>query len=237
MLKEYCMTAAGTMNLALTEEQADKLVRFHEMLTAANARINLTRVSAEWREAADRNYLDSMEPARFLPKGIQTMVDVGTGAGFPGIPLSILRQDIRVTLLDSLGKRVEFLQSVIDALQLNACAVHIRAEEAGRQAAYRDAFDVAVSRAVAPMNVLCELCLPLVRPGGQLLALKGPGLDEEIRQAENAFAQLGGRCLALHPMEIPGRDWNHCLAVVEKISPTPEKFPRRAGMPEKKPIL
>ena len=237
MIAERVKSGAQRMGIALDAQACERFARYYELLVEGNTRMNLTAV-LEPEEAVDRHFLDCLAPVAqgLLPEGAK-VVDVGTGAGFPGIPLSILRQDIRVTLLDSLGKRVEFLQSVIDALQLNACAVHIRAEEAGRQAAYRDAFDIAVSRAVAPMNVLCELCLPLVRPGGQLLALKGPGLDEEIRQAENAFAQLGGRCLALHPMEIPGRDWNHCLAVVEKISPTPEKFPRRAGMPEKKPIL
>ncbi len=236
MLEEYLVRASVEMGVPLTPEQAAMLARFHEMLQRANEGMNLTRVSADWREAADRNYLDSIAPAAYIPAGTAAMADVGTGAGFPGIPLAILRPDIRVTLMDSLAKRVEFLESVVRALGLNARAVHIRAEEAGHMAEYRDAFDVVVSRAVAPMNVLCEFCLPLVRPGGQLLAMKGPGLEDELAEAQRALAELGGAVAGTYRLPIPGRDWDHRLAAIAKVSPTPEKYPRRPGMPEKRPL-
>ena len=164
-------------------------------------------------------------------------VDVGSGAGFPGIPLSIMLPETRFTLMDALGKRVTFLRSVIDALGLNAEAVHLRAEDAARDPALREHFDLAVARAVAPMNVLCEFLLPFARVGGRMLAMKGPNLDIELAEAENAIALLGGRVERVIDLPIPGRDWGHRGAWIEKIAPTPDKYPRRAGMPEKRPLL
>jgi 16S rRNA (guanine527-N7)-methyltransferase len=131
---------------------------------------------------------------------------------------------------------VEFLQAVIDRLGLNAVALHLRAEDAARQEPLRENFDLAVARAVAPMNVLCEYMLPLVRVGGKMLALKGPGLDEELAQAENALRLLGGELERVQPLAIPGRDWNHRAAWIAKTAPTPQKYPRRAGTVEKKPL-
>jgi 16S rRNA (guanine527-N7)-methyltransferase len=161
---------------------------------------------------------------------------VGSGAGFPGIPLAIMLPDTRFTLVDALGKRVDFLSAVIDRLGLNAEALHLRAEDAARRDDLREGFDLAVARAVAPMNVLCEYLLPLVRVGGAMLALKGPGLDEELAQAENALRLLGGALEGVQPLAIPGRDWNHRAAWIKKTAPTPEKYPRRAGAVEKRPL-
>jgi 16S rRNA (guanine527-N7)-methyltransferase len=184
----------------------------------------------------DRNYLDCVAPmAGDFPEAA-TAVDVGSGAGFPGIPLAILLPGTRFTLVDALAKRVEFLQSVIERLGLNAEALHLRAEDAARQDALREGFDLAVARAVAPMNVLCEYLLPLVRLGGHMLALKGPGLDGELAQAENALSLLGGKMERVQPLVIPGRDWNHRAAWIKKTAPTPEKYPRRAGAVEKRPL-
>ena len=138
--------------------------------------------------------------------------------------------------MDSLGKRVEFLHSVIEALHLNARAVHLRAEDGARKPEYREAFDLATARAVAPLNLLCEYLLPFVKPGGRMLALKGPGLTEEVAAAENALSVLGGRFLRSDALPIPGRDWDHRAAWIEKLAPTPDKYPRKAGKPEKKPL-
>jgi len=236
MREEYLMNASLAMNVPLSREQAEKMVCFHEKLMEANTRMNLTRVGDDFSEAADRNYLDSIAPAAYFPKNIQSMVDVGTGAGFPGVPIAILRPDIAVTLMDSLGKRVEFLRGVVEELCLNAVTVHIRAEDAGHDAAYREKFDMAVSRAVAGMNVLCEYDLPLVKKGGWMFALKGPNLDEELPLAEKAIALLGGRLIGQKNLVIPNRDWDHRLAIIEKIAPTAAKYPRKAGMPERKPL-
>ena len=238
MLEQMLSQSAARMGIELSEGQARKFARYHEMLVAANAKFNLTRVPDDLREAVDRNYLDCMVPvAAGALDGVETLIDVGSGAGFPGIPLSIARPEIHVVLLDALDKRVKFWQSVVDALQLNAEAVHLRCEDAARNPALRERFDCAVARAVAPMNVLAEYLLPFVRVGGRMLALKGPSLEAEMAEAEFAISTLGGRADGVIPVEIPGRDWRHSLARVTKIAPTPEKYPRKAGTPEKKPLV
>lgn len=223
------------MGVNLTIEQAEKMVRYHEMLVSANKQMNLTRVPDDIHEAADRNYLDSLNAVKYL-NGVQTLIDVGTGAGLPGIPIAIACPHIKVTLLDALQKRVGFLQSVIDELGLNAEAVHGRAEDAAKKPGFRDVFDVATARAVAEMNVLSEWLLPFVKPEGRMLALKGPGAEEELARAENALKQLNGELVSVHPAPVPGRDWDHKIVEIKKTAPTPERFPRRAGVAEKKPM-
>ena len=234
-MKNRILDSAKIMGVPLTDEQADKMVKYHEMLVSANKQMNLTRVPDDIREAADRNYLDSLNAVRHLD-GVKTLIDVGTGAGLPGILISIARPDIRVTLLDALSKRVGFLKSVIDALGLNAEAVHGRAEDAAKMPEFRDAFDVATARAVAEMNVLSEWLLPFVKPEGRMLALKGPNAEEELSRAENALKQLNAEAVRVHPAPVYGRDWEHNIIEIKKTAPTPERFPRRAGVAEKKPL-
>jgi len=236
-MRKLMLERAQAAGLALTEDQAAQFETYHNMLIAANAQFNLTRVSEDVIEAVDRNYLDCCAPFMgSFPSDIKTIVDVGSGAGFPGIPIAICRPDIHVVMMDSLGKRVEFLQSVIAALGLNAEAVHIRAEDGARKAEYREAFDMATARAVASLNLLSEYLLPFVKVGGWMLAFKGPTLQEELREAENAFSILGGEFVREEKVEIPGRDWDHRLAYIKKTASTPEKYPRKAGKPEKKPL-
>ena len=228
---------AAAAGIPLNMEQAEKFETYHRMLIEANARFNLTRVPDDEAEAIDRNYLDCIAPlAVGFPAAHASLIDVGSGAGFPGIPLAICLPETRIVLMDSLGKRVEFLHSVIEALHLNARAVHLRAEDGARKPEYREAFDLATARAVAPLNLLCEYLLPFVKPGGRMLALKGPGLTEEVAAAENALSVLGGRFLRSDALPIPGRDWDHRAAWIEKLAPTPDKYPRKAGKPEKKPL-
>ena len=228
---------AGAAGIPLEQAQAERFETYHRMLIEANARFNLTRVPDDAAEAVDRNYLDCIAPLKGgLPPGAARIIDVGSGAGFPGIPLAICLPETRIVLMDSLGKRVEFLHSVIEALHLNARAVHLRAEDGARKPEYREAFDLATARAVAPLNLLCEYLLPFVKPGGRMLALKGPGLTEEVAAAENALSVLGGRFLRSDALPIPGRDWDHRAAWIEKVAPTSDKYPRRAGKPEKKPL-
>lgn len=236
-IDEMLTAGAAAMGIAVSPAQAAQFARFHELLTEANRVMNLTRVPDDPREAVDRNYLDSLTPlAAGLPGDVRALADVGSGAGFPGVPLAILLPQTRVVLVDSLGKRVKFLRSVIAELGLNAEAVHARAEDAGRLPELRERFDVVTARAVAPLNVLAELALPLARVGGLLIAYKGPGAAAEARQAERALAALGGRLQAERPAAIPGRDWDHRLLYVEKCAPTPQKYPRRAGEPGKNPL-
>lgn len=238
MLANMILESAREMGIEMTEGQAAQFARYHEMLVEANAKFNLTRVPDELREAVDRNYLDCIAPlAHDFPAGIENLVDVGSGAGFPGIPLSIMLPEVHVVLVDALDKRVKFLQSVIAELGLNAEAVHARAEDAAKRADLREQFDIATARAVAATNLLAEYLLPFVKVGGQMLALKGPGLDEELAEAAYAFEVLGGRVQRTGTMEIPGRDWSHRFAYIEKIASTPEKYPRKPGMPEKKPLV
>lgn len=239
MFTEMMLESAAKMGVELTRSQAEQFERYHALLVEANSKFNLTRVPDDLREAIDRNYLDCLAPlACGWPEGVRRMIDVGSGAGFPGLPLAIAKPEVRVVLLDSLEKRVKFLQSVIDELGLNAEAVHFRAEDGARRAELREQFDLAVARAVAPMNLLSEYLLPFVRKGGWMIALKGPNLDEELKDARFAIETLGGRYARSEEAVIPGRDeWSHRIAYIEKIAPTPAKYPRKAGVPEKKPLI
>ena len=236
MLKDILLERASRMGIDMTEGQAVKFQRYHDLLSEANGRMNLTRVPEDESEAADRNYLDCVAVLSCGFPKVKSAVDVGSGAGFPGIPMAIMLPEVRFTLIDALGKRVDFLNRVIGELGLNAVALHLRAEDAARKPELRERFDLAAARAVAPMNVLCEYLLPLVRVGGCALALKGPGLDEELARAKNALALLGGSVERVQPLAIPGRDWDHRAAWIAKAAGTPEKYPRRSGVVEKRPL-
>ena len=234
---ELMLRRAEQAGIPLTCEQAEKFEAYHRMLTAANEKFNLTRVPEEISEAIDRNYLDCILPLKAgLPQDVRRIIDVGSGAGFPGIPLAICLPDVHFVLLDSLGKRVDFLKSVIEALDLNAEAIHARAEDAARNPLLRESFDIATARAVASLNLLSEYLLPFVKVGGSMMVLKGPGLDEEIAEAAFALETLGGQYQRTDSAAIPGRDWDHRIAWIAKTAPTPEKYPRRAGKPEKAPL-
>ena len=232
----YLMSHASQMGIPMTEEQAKKFVRYHEMLVKANSEFNLTRIGADMSESCDRNYLDCITIIPYL-KDAGSFIDVGSGAGFPGIPVAIMRPDVNVTLIDALGKRVNFLQSLIDALGLNATAVHIRSEEAAKKSGFRESFDVASARAVAEMNILTEWLMPFVKVGGRMLVLKGEKAEEETANAKTAIETLGGGEAAIFDAPIPGRDWSHKIVEVPKIIATPDRFPRKPGIAEKRPIV
>lgn len=236
-MTELMLRRAAEAGIPITPEQAAKFETYHKMLIAANAQFNLTRVPDDISEAIDRNYLDCIMPLKNgLPEGMSRIIDVGSGAGFPGIPLSIMLPDVHFVLLDSLSKRVDFLKSVIEALKLNAEAIHMRAEDAAKLPELREGFDIATARAVAALNLLSEYLLPFVKVGGYMMALKGPGLDEEAAQAEKALSILGGKFIRGEQVSIPGRDWDHRIAWIEKTASTPAKYPRKAGKPEKNPL-
>lgn len=218
----------------LSEAAYEKLQGFHEMLMDWNTRIDLTNVPEE--EMPLLHYADSLVPlayAHLFPFGA-TLMDVGTGAGFPGLPLAIARGDMRVTLLDSLQKRCAFLEQVVKELKLpNVTVVHVRAEDAGR-GVWRERFDVVTARAVAPLNVLCEYLLPVSKIGGKVLCWKGPSVAQELEAAKIASRVLGGQMGELLSLPLPGRE--HYIQVFEKIAHTPKEYPRKAGTPAKKPL-
>lgn len=240
-MEDRCVTErlqAGLERLGVAADGVtlDRLARYHALLTEWNARIDLTAV-LDPEEMVDRHYLDSAAPLALglIPQGAR-VIDVGTGAGLPGIPLCILRPDLRVTLLDAQRKRVTFLQAAIEALDLPAQAVHMRAEDAARDEARREAYEVAVSRAVAATPTLLELTLPFVRVGGRAIAWKGPGLQAELEQARRAAHLLGGALEGVLDAPVPGRDWQHVLLVCAKRQKTARQYPRRAGLPGKNPL-
>ena len=215
----------------LSNEQADLFIRYYEMLVDWNTRMNLTRIT-EPREVAQKHFADSILAADMIPIGSRA-ADIGTGAGFPGLPLKIVRPDIELTLIDSIGKRVNFLEAVCAELGISAVAVHARAEDAARDARLRGSFDFALSRAVAPMNILLELTVPFVRVGGASLMYKASNVSEELLSSENALKILGCRA-KLYEFSV---GWgSRTIVYAHKLKPTDKKFPRKAGFVEKNPL-
>ena len=218
------------------EDAPALLARYGALLLEKNRVMNLTAITQP-QDVATLHMLDCatlLDCARFEGK---TLIDVGTGAGFPGLPLKILTPSLEVTLLDSLSKRVDWLSQTIGALGLEGIrAVHSRAEEAGRDPAFRERFDFAAARAVADLRLLCELCLPFLKVGGRFLAMKGTDCGDEVDRALPAIQALGGRLEDQIDRLIPHTDVTHRVVLVEKISPTPEKYPRRWAKMQKAPL-
>ena len=224
----------GLRELGLDTEKAETLAHFAALMLAKNAVMNLTRIT-EPDAVAQLHLLDSAALLRFADLRGKKAVDVGTGAGFPGMPLRILEPDFDLTLLDSLGKRVEWLRQACDTLSLRRVeCVHARAEEFAAEK--REQFDFALSRAVANLQVLCELCLPLVCVGGRFLAMKSVDSDEEINAAKNAVKTLGGKIAAIEDYTIPTSSVVHRLVIIEKTAPTPKGYPRAFAKIKKSPL-
>jgi 16S rRNA (guanine527-N7)-methyltransferase len=225
-LKDTIITGLGAMGIECTGEQADALVRYAGLLTGRNRVMNLTAIT-EPDEIARLHFLDSAACLKLIPEEEASLVDVGTGAGFPGLVLKILRPSLRVTLLDSQMKRVGFLREVCSELGIDGVdCVQARAEEAGRTV-LRESFDYAASRAVARMDMLSELCFPLVRLNGCFLAMKSETSDPEIKDAIPVLGKMGGRLEREYEYTIPGTDISRKIFAVRKIGGTPSVFPRR----------
>lgn len=224
------------MNIIFSVEQLDKFYRYMELLIEWNEKINLTAIT-EPREIILKHFIDSLTINKYIEKA-SSIVDVGTGAGFPGIPLLIYRDDIKVTLVDSLNKRLIFLQEVINQLDLkNVKVIHSRVEDFGKNKNYREKFDIATARAVANLAVLSEYLVPLVKIGGKCICMKGSIIEDEIKQSENAFKILGTKKKLIEKFELPNSDMERNIIILDKIKNTPSKYPRKAGIPTKEPII
>lgn len=231
-------------HIVLSSEQLDQFLKFYEMLIEKNKVMNLTAIT-EFDEVMKKHFVDSLSLVKVLDlQSSLTLIDVGTGAGFPGIPLKIAFPDLQVTLLDSLQKRVGFLQEVIDELGLQKIeAVHGRAEDYAKPGQMREKFDLCVSRAVANLSVLSEYCLPYVKVGGKFISYKSDKVTvesgenkTEIEQAEHSVSILGGRLMEQKRFMLPSSDICRNLVVIEKCRPTPKQYPRKAGTANKKPL-
>lgn len=221
--------------IQLSEKQLGQFQRYMELLVEWNEKMNLTAIT-DPEGVTVKHFFDSLLllKAVEVPEGAK-LIDVGTGAGFPGIPVAIARPDVQLTLLDSLNKRLVFLAEVCRELGLQADIRHARAEEGGRQKELREQFDFATARAVAGMNVLCEYCLPFVKTGGAFIAMKGPDGEEESKQAARAIGVLGGKTEKLEQFTLPDGS-RRCIAVVRKVRETPEAYPRHGSKISKKPL-
>ena len=229
--------AAEDVGLELTTEQYDQFITYMRLLQEWNEKINLTAI-LEDEEIIKKHFIDSIKAfKRDEFKKNVNMIDVGTGAGFPGIPIAIMNPNINVTLLDSLNKRIKFLDIVISKLGLkNIKTIHSRAEDGARNKKLREKFDIATSRAVADMSVLSEYCLPYVKVGGKFIALKGPAVDQEIEESDVAIKTLGGELEQICEVKIEDTDLRHNLVVVKKIKECAKTYPRKAGTISKNPI-
>ena len=217
----------------LTPEQEARFCRYYELLTEWNEKMNLTALKGH-EDTAQKHFADSVpKEALALLKPGAKVIDVGTGAGFPGVPVLILRPDLEMTLLDSLNKRLIFLEEVLKELGLKATLLHARAEDAGRREDCRGKFDFALSRAVAALPVLTELTLPLLKQGGKAICYKGPAAGEEVAAAKRALDLLKGKSTIISA-DAPWGERR--LVVIEKTAPTPKAYPRKAGTPSKNPL-
>lgn len=225
--------------IELTPYQVQQFARYYELLVEWNEKMNLTAITQQ-SEVYLKHFYDSLMPLWVMPLESYdvTLCDVGAGAGFPSVPLKIVRPEIQLTIVDSLQKRITFLNHLVEQLKLeDVKCVHGRAEEVGQNATYRGQFDVVTARAVASLNVLSELCLPLVKKGGQFLVLKSQKLEEEVQQAKTAIATLGAKIEQQATDFLPGEQSERTIMRIKKTKETPNKYPRRAGIPAKKPLM
>lgn len=226
---------AKEINIEFSVEQLEKFYRYMELLLEWNEKMNLTAIT-DPEEVILKHFIDSLTILKEI-KDNEKVVDIGTGAGFPGIPLSIMNETIKITLVDSLNKRLIFLQNVIDELKLeNAKIVHSRVEDFGKNKNYRETFDIAVSRAVANLSTLSEYLIPLIKVNAKCICMKASEADEEIENAKNAIKVLGGAINRIDKFNLPKSDIGRTIIIILKEKGTPSKYPRKAGIPSKEPI-
>ena len=229
MIKDLLQNYIKDYKITLTENQYEQFQKYFELLAEWNEKMNLTAITDE-SGVALKHFADSLSLLNFvdIPQN-SSLADVGTGAGFPGVVLKIARPDIKLTLIDSLNKRLVFLNEVCSQLGIDADLIHSRAEDGARDEKLRESFDFAVSRAVARMNVLSEYCLPYVKVGGAFCAMKGAQANEEFKESLNAINTLGGKLEKKYFFELPENGGERAIAVVRKVKNTPQKYPRQSG--------
>ena len=231
MIKQYIQQNTG---VCLSQEAENKLEVYYRFLTEENAKYNLTAIT-ERNEVYIKHFFDSIKPQKYFPPGAK-VVELGSGGGFPSVPLKIVREDLNFTLIESTGKKCEYLKHVVDKLGFKDVQVlNIRAEDGGRDKKLRERFDAATARAVARLNTLCEYCLPYVRLGGRFIAYKGDA-DEEIKESENAVKILGGEIETVEKYDLLEGLGKRTVIVIKKVKETPEKYPRGRGLERKKPL-
>lgn len=242
MRSDKFKSSLNQIGVTLSDEQIQAFDQYYEMLVEWNKVMNLTGIT-EYDEVWLKHYIDSL--ALNTVKGTKLnladdlkIIDIGTGAGFPGLPLKIAYDNLDVTLLDSLNKRIKFLNEVIDQLKLsNIVTIHGRAEDFARDKKYRECFDLCVSRAVANLATLTEYCLPYVKTGGYFISFKSGEIDSEVKESEHAIKILGGKVVKVEKIKLPESDIERSFVVIEKVKTTSGKYPRKAGVPSKEPLV
>lgn len=232
----YLIKTLSSWKFELSEKQIEQLDKYYELLIEKNKVMNLTAIT-EFDEVIVKHFADSLSICTVMPDDIHTICDLGTGAGFPGIPMAIAYPNIQFTLIDSLNKRIKFLQEVVDCIGLNnVTLVHARAEEAGRNKIYREQFDLVVSRAVANIATLSEYCLPLVKIGGYFISFKSGDINNEIELSGKSINKLGGQLEKPILFSLPDTDISRSFLIINKEKNTPKVYPRKAGTPSKEPL-
>lgn len=230
MDREILKNGLLTLGYEISEKQEENLAIYSDLLVEWNKKMNLTAVT-EPAEISVKHFLDSIAPVIVIPpEKDKKVIDVGTGAGFPGMPIKIIREDLHFTFMDSLNKRINFLKEVSENINIdNAEFVHSRAEDAGKDKKYREKYDYAVSRAVAPLKILSEYCIPFLKKGGIFMAFKSFDIDDEISYSKSMIGNLGGQIKDIKEIKIPYSDIIRKIVIIEKIKETPSQFPRRAN--------
>ncbi|MDW7668958.1 MAG: 16S rRNA (guanine(527)-N(7))-methyltransferase RsmG [Bacillota bacterium] len=233
----YLENLLKKINIPHNKDSLDKFEKFKDLLIEWNKKINITSIENE-EEIYLKHFIDSVIIKKYviIKEGSKT-IDVGTGGGFPGIPLKLIDNEMKITLLDSLNKRIKFLDETVKELDLKDVeCIHGRAEELGQDKKYREKYDYGFSRAVASLNVLLEYVLPFIKKDGLFIAFKGSNFNDEIQESKNALELLGGEIIDLKEYDLPESDISRSLIVIKKIKNTPNKYPRRPGTPNKKPL-
>lgn len=236
-MKHILESRLEPLHITLSSMQLDQFDKFYDLLVEWNKVMNLTGIT-EYQDVVEKHFLDSLSIVKIIDMNqIEYAIDIGTGAGFPGIPLKIAFPDINIVLLDSLNKRIKFLDHIIEELKLDGIrTIHGRAEDYAREAGYREKFDLCVSRAVANLASLSEYCLPYVRVGGRFVSYKSGDIEQEISEGERAIKILGGKVYQVEKFNLPGTEIQRSFVMIKKMKNTQNKYPRKAGMPTKEPL-
>lgn len=236
-MEQLLIKACEALNLSINEKQVEQFIKYKDLLIEWNKKINLTAITDE-KEIVLKHFIDCISlMSVYKIEDNMNIIDVGTGAGFPAVPIKIMCPDINVTLLDSLNKRINFLNELIAQLKLKKIfCIHSRAEDSGRDKKFREKYDLCVSRAVANLAVLSEYCLPFVLVGGTFISFKSVNIDDELNEAKPAIEKLGAKVESVNTVTIPYSDIQHSIVVIRKIRQTPSQYPRKAGMVSKQPI-